>query len=79
MTPEGEPGLNYLCQGYRRFFTHIDPFMRVMADQVRGGRPPADVMAWARSHDRRTLGRNDACRCGSGKKYKQCCASLPQS
>jgi SEC-C motif len=22
---------------------------------------------------RRTLGRNDPCHCGSGKKYKQCC------
>ena len=78
-TPDGEPGLNYLCQGYTRFFTHIDPFMRVMADQVRGGRPAADVMAWARGHDQRTLGRNDACRCGSGKKYKQCCATPHQA
>ncbi len=24
-TPEGEPGLNYLCSGWKKFFAHIDP------------------------------------------------------
>src|SRR5512140_767742 len=26
-TPSGEEGLNYLCQGYKLFFKHIDPYM----------------------------------------------------
>jgi len=43
-TPEGEPGLNYLCEGYRQFFTHIDPVMRRLGQElVTGGvRPGAD-------------------------------------
>ncbi len=43
-TPNGEPGLNYLCAGYKRFFNHIDPYMRRMADLVRAGLPAALVM-----------------------------------
>jgi uncharacterized protein len=26
-TPDGDPGLNYLCAGYRRFFTHVQPYL----------------------------------------------------
>jgi uncharacterized protein len=43
-TPDGEPGLNYLCSGYKAFFTHVDAPMRWMSAQVRQGRPIADVM-----------------------------------
>jgi uncharacterized protein len=43
-TPDGEPGLNYLCQGYRAFFNHIDKPMRFMAGELRAGRAPANIM-----------------------------------
>ncbi|MFP5227290.1 MAG: anaerobic sulfatase maturase [Acidobacteriota bacterium] len=43
-TPDGEPGLNYLCAGYKHFFHHIDPHMQFMAAELRAGRPPAGIM-----------------------------------
>jgi uncharacterized protein len=49
-TESGEPGLNYLCAGYKHFFHHVDPYMRFMANELRQKRLPANVMAWAREH-----------------------------
>jgi uncharacterized protein len=43
-TPDGEPGLNYLCAGYKLFFKHIDPAMKTMADLLRQGRFADEVM-----------------------------------
>jgi uncharacterized protein len=34
-TPDGEPGLNYLCAGYKLFFTHCQPFVSLVAAQWR--------------------------------------------
>jgi len=75
-TPDGEPGLNYLCAGYKFFFRHIGPAMDTMASLLRQGRPPQEIMM------RRTppaaalpvakAGRNDPCPCGSGNKFKRC-------
>lgn len=77
-TPDGEAGLNYLCAGYKKFFNHIDPYMQFMAAQLRQQRAPAYVMEWVRLRDAAApqsgkSGRNDPCRCGSGKKFKRCC------
>ena len=43
-TADGQPGLNYLCEGYRAFFDHTEPHMRFMVNQLRRGLPPADIM-----------------------------------
>jgi uncharacterized protein len=66
-TPDGEPGLNYLCPGYLQFFTHIGGLMRLMADLLREGRYADEVMTVLSS-----AGRNEPCPCGSGRKTKTC-------
>jgi uncharacterized protein len=76
-TPDGEPGLNYLCGAYKRFFTHVTPSMEIMAELLRRRRPPAEIMGMMALQDRdagmKAAGRNDPCPCGSGKKFKNCC------
>lgn len=47
-TREGEPGLNYLCEGYHHFFEHVAPYMDFMKRELMNQRPPANVMAWAK-------------------------------
>jgi uncharacterized protein len=44
-TPDGEEGLNYLCPAYKKFFSHIDPHMKTMAQLLRADRAPAEIMA----------------------------------
>ena len=51
LTPDGEPGLNYLCAGYKLFFKHVDPYMKFMANELRHQRPPANVMSWIRQQE----------------------------
>ncbi len=46
LTPNGEEGLNYLCEGYRYFFAHIAEPMKFMADALRHRRAPARVMKY---------------------------------
>lgn len=45
-TETGEPGLNYLCKGYHKFFKHIAPYMDFMKKELMNERPPANVMEW---------------------------------
>ena len=66
-TPTGEPGLNYLCAGYRAFFGHVDGPMRLMADRLRRGGNADEVMAILRDAPR-----NEPCPCGSSRKAKHC-------
>jgi uncharacterized protein len=78
-TPDGEPGLNYLCAGYKLFFNHIDRPMRMMAELLRRGRYADEVMNILAMEDMQKIKQamdraepDDPCPCGSGKKFRQC-------
>ncbi|MCB8928602.1 MAG: anaerobic sulfatase maturase [Ardenticatenaceae bacterium] len=78
-TPEGEPGLNYLCVGYKAFFNHVDRPMKIMGNLLRQRRAPAEIMSLMAAEDEKErqaafaqASRNDPCPCGSGKKFKLC-------
>jgi radical SAM protein with 4Fe4S-binding SPASM domain len=44
-TPDGEPGLNYLCPSFQRFFGHTTGAFARMADLLRAGRHADEIMA----------------------------------
>jgi len=72
LAPDDEPGLNWLCAGLKAFFAHTERPMRLMAEILTRGGEAREVMDLLAAEARQT-GRNDACPCGSGKKYKRCC------
>jgi len=75
-TPDGEEGLNYLCPSYKKFFNHVDPYMKTMASLLQSRQPAAAIMRMIAGEDARkalaSAKPNDACPCGSGKKFKKC-------
>lgn len=42
----GEPYKNVLCEGYKMFFRHTDPYMRYMRTLIEKGEPASLVMQW---------------------------------
>ena len=70
-TPDGEPGLHYLCAGYQDFFHHVDGPMRVMAALLRQGRDATGLRDWYAVRDaERDPG--EPCTCGGGRPFTGC-------
>ncbi|WP_221629308.1 anaerobic sulfatase maturase [Humibacillus xanthopallidus] len=45
-TPDGDPGLHFLCAGYKDFFHHVDAPMKVMASLLRRGQDATALRDW---------------------------------
>jgi uncharacterized protein len=45
--PDGEPGLNYQCAGFKKFYRHTEPYFNFMANELMNKRSPANVKNWA--------------------------------
>jgi uncharacterized protein len=72
LTPDGEPGLNWLCAGLKHFFAHTDRRMQMLANLLQTGREARDIMPLL-AQEFAATGRNEPCPCGSGRKFKACC------
>ena len=46
-TKSGEMGLNYLCEGYQKYFKHVAPYMDFMKQELMAGRPASNVMTFS--------------------------------
>ena len=55
-TLDGEPGLNYLCAAYKKFFHHMAPYMEFMGRELLNRRPATRVMEYARWVDEQLRG-----------------------
>jgi uncharacterized protein len=75
----GEKYLNYLCPSYLHFFKSIRPELGVLAELLEMKQPAEGIIQWMEQKDAGfpdlKVSRNDPCPCGSGKKFKLCCAS----
>ena len=77
-TPSGEPGLNYLCAGYKGFFHRVNEPLKILTMLMRSGRPAADAMSIVAEREAHfpqafaKAGQEDDCPCGSQMQYKDC-------
>ena len=42
-TKDGEANLNYLCEGFKVFYKHIDPYMQFMVNELKHNRSPSNI------------------------------------
>ncbi len=77
-TPAGEPGLNYLCPGYKAFFQRVAEPMKIMALLMNNGEPASavmDILADRKEELSRAFQRSkpaDPCPCQSGLPFNEC-------
>jgi uncharacterized protein len=43
-SPDGIPGLNYLCEGFKNFYHHVNPSMKRMVELIQRGIPVRKIM-----------------------------------
>lgn len=69
----GEVAPDYFCSAYKRFYKYTEERFQRLAMRLR------KRLFEENNSERRDLGRNDLCPCGSGHKYKRCCQPLREA
>ena len=78
VTPNGDPGLNYLCVGYKAFFQRINESMQIMSYLMRSGSEVSKIMPImsekfsALESDYAPAKPDKPCPCGSGLQFQEC-------
>ncbi|EKN65237.1 radical SAM domain-containing protein [Neobacillus bataviensis LMG 21833] len=65
--------VDYFCSSYKQIYSYANERMKQLGDNVRARMFQQNVDRYFKG---KMPKRNDPCPCGSGKKYKQCCADL---
>ncbi len=74
VAPDGETGLNYLCPSFKKFFQHSRAALTLLAAHLKKGRSLRSFgTSVSATSNAGSVGPNDPCPCGSGRKYKKCC------
>jgi len=80
--PTGEKGHNYLCGGYKQFFTSIVPELGVLKEILELGQPAVNIMGWMQEKDQGfpsiDVELSDPCPCGSNFLFQDCCFKYRQ-
>jgi uncharacterized protein len=67
--PQNSQISSFLCEGWKKFYTHALPHLKLIAEKIKIGKK---VISSTQIKPNK-IGRNSLCPCGSGKKYKNCC------
>ncbi|MBP0723613.1 anaerobic sulfatase maturase [Bacillus sp. RG28] len=55
VSEQHEPGLNYLCASYKKYFKHIDPYMKMMKQLLQEGLPVSNVKEIVRDWNEKVI------------------------
>ncbi|NQT62419.1 MAG: anaerobic sulfatase maturase [Candidatus Marinimicrobia bacterium] len=73
----GEQRHNYLCNGYKQFFTSIQPELGVLKEILELGQPATNIVGWMHEKDQGfpniDVELSDPCPCGSKAVFQECC------
>jgi len=70
-------GMDYLCEAHKKFYEYTESRFKILAEKLKKQQASSQIQSQKPADNDKdiwkSVGRNDPCPCGSGKKYKKCC------